>query len=535
MGFIKRTIRNVFKHTPPTENNKKIDATEPLKLSLYENIQQVKKTLGNSTDVITREIRIGKDGNIKAALIYTEGLADKKTIQNIMESLMLNARVADWDLKISTLQNPVDLLKEYCLTVGGVQDVTDFETLYTSVLSGDTVIILDGYAQGFSTNTRGSENRGVTEPSSQTVVRGPKDGFSEILGTNAALIRRRIKDPRLWLETKQIGQVTKTDVAIMYIKGIVNDKVLEEVRARLDRIDIDGILESGYIEELIQDETYTPFPTVYNTERPDSAAAGLLEGRVAIIVDGTPFVLLVPALFTQFYQAAEDYYQRADIGSLLRILRFIAFFIALLGPSLYIAVITFHQDMLPTELLISLTAQREGVPFPAFIEALMMEIAFEILREAGVRMPRAVGQAMSIVGALVLGQAAVEAGLVSASMVIVVSITAITNFVIPAFNMAISVRILRFVFMGLASSFGLFGITVGLIALVLHLCSLRSFGIPYMTPFAPFILADQKDAIFRLPQWGLFSRPRLISQKNVIREQNPPTPKPEPRQYPRRK
>jgi spore germination protein KA len=195
---------------------------------------------------------------------------------------------------------------------------------------------------------------------------------------------------------------------------------------------------------------------------------------------------------------------------------------------LYIAITTFHQEMLPTPLLISLAAQREGVPFPAFIEALMMELAFEILREAGIRMPRAVGQAISIVGALVIGQAAVEAGIVSAAMVIVVSITAISSFVFPAFNLAISIRMLRFIMMGLAASFGLFGITVGVIALILHLCSLRSFGVPYMSPFAPFILSDQKDSIFRLPQWGLSSRPRLISQKNVIREQNPPTTKPEP-------
>ena len=234
----------------------------------------------------------------------------------------------------------------------------------------------------------------------------------------------------------------------MFIKGIVNDKVVEEVRKRLDRIDIDGILESGYIEELIQDETYTPFPTVYNTERPDVIAAGLLEGRIAILVDGTPFVLLVPALFTQYFQSAEDYYQRSDFG-LLRMLRYLALFIALLGPSLYIAITTFHQEMLPTALLISLAAQREGVPFPAFIEALMMEVTFEILREAGVRMPRAVGQAVSIVGALVIGQAAVEAGIVSAAMVIVVSITAIANFSFPSFNMAISIRILRFVFDGI--------------------------------------------------------------------------------------
>jgi spore germination protein KA len=252
-----------------------------------------------------------------------------------------------------------------------------------------------------------------------------------------------------------------------------------------------------------------------------------LEGRVAILMDGTPFVLLVPALFVQFYQSAEDYYQRADFATLIRILRYICFFVSLLAPSLYIAITTFHQELLPSPLLFSLAAQREGIPFPALVEALIMEVTFEILREAGVRLPKTVGQAVSIVGALVIGQAAVEAGLVSPAMVIIVSITAISNFVIPSFNMGISVRILRFFLMAFAATFGLFGVTVGLIAMVQHLCSLRSFGVPYMSPMAPFIKEDQKDTILRMPQWGLFTRPRFISQKNITRETKKPPTKPE--------
>jgi spore germination protein KA len=398
--------------------------------------------------------------------------------------------------------------------------------LYTSILSGETVILVDGYPYGFALNTIGGNNRAVEEPTTQSVVRGPREGFNESISTNISLIRKRIKSPNLWLETMTIGKVTQTAIGVMYINGIVNDKLIAEVNERLERIDIDGILESGNIEELIQDETFTPFPTLYNTERPDVIAAGLLEGRVAILVDGTPFVLLAPALFVQFYQSAEDYYQRAEFASLIRILRYICFFISLLGPSLYIGITTFHQELLPSSLLFSLAAQREGIPFPAFVEALLMEITFEILREAGVRLPKTVGQAVSIVGALVIGQAAVEAGLVSPAMVIVVAITAISNFVIPAFNMGISIRIIRFLLMVLAASFGLFGVTVGLIGIVQHLCSLRSFGVPYMSPMAPFIFADQKDTILRLPQWGLFARPRFISSKNNIRENNAPTTKP---------
>ncbi|CAG7655928.1 spore germination protein [Paenibacillus allorhizosphaerae] len=497
-----------------------MEASSPkqqLLAELTKNLQTIKSALGNSTDIIIKEIPIGSDGSIPAGIIYTDGLADAASI---LEALMLEVREAGLEPGAAAGKSPLGVLKDFILAVGDVREIADYETLYTAVLSGDTVILLDGCAQGLAASKRQWKDRGVTEPSAQTVVRGPKEGFSESLRTNTALVRRRIKDPHLWLETMPIGRVTKTDVAVMYIKGIANEDVLREVKSRLNRIDIDGILESGYVEELIQDVTFTPFPTIFNTERPDAVAADLLEGKIAILVDGTPFAMTVPALFIQFFQASEDYYQRWDFATLLRILRFLSLFIALLAPSLYIAITTFHQELLPTPLLIGLAAQREGIPFPAFIEAVMMELTFEILREAGVRMPRAIGQSVSIVGTLVIGQAAVEAGLVSPAMVIVVAITAISNFVIPAFNMGISIRIIRFGLMGLAATFGLFGITVGLVALVLHLCSLRSFGIPYMAPFAPFIVQDQKDSILRLPQWALFSRPRLISQNNMIRERN---------------
>ncbi|WP_231597633.1 spore germination protein [Bacillus sp. SA1-12] len=494
--------------------------------NLTDNLENIKKTLGNSSDIVIRDFHSGNNGNIHLGIIYTEGLVNKTFVQDfILETLMVEIRETNLNPTMTNSANLFDIIKSHSLPIGEIKEFSDFQTLFFHVLSGDTIILIDGFQKGLALSTKGWTDRGVQEPTSQTVVRGPKDGFSETLRTNTALIRRRIKDPNLWLETKQIGEKTHTDVAIMYLKGVVNEKTVTEVRNRLDRIKIDAILESGYIEEFVQDEVYTPFPTVFNTERPDTVAAAILEGRIAILVDGTPFVLLVPALLVHFFQSSEDYYQRADIGTLIRLLRYLSFFLALLTPSAYIAVTTFHQEMLPTPLLISLAAQREGVPFPAIVEAVMMEFTFEILREAGVRMPRAVGSAISIVGALVIGQAAVEAGIVTATMVIVVSLTAISSFVSPSFNMGIAVRILRFGFMILAATFGLFGIILGLIVMVLHLNSLRSFGIPYLAPSAPFILKDQKDNITRFPLWALFARPRLISQKDTEREKTP-SPKP---------
>ncbi|AXN38551.1 spore germination protein [Peribacillus butanolivorans] len=519
MSLFKKQRKNSINLSSFKQDDKNKETNKDLlKTSLEGNIQHVKQQLGNSEDIVIREIQIGKEGIFKACIFYTDGLVDTSSIQNfIMESLMLDIN-PDQEQMISYQQNVLQVLKGRILAVGDIQDVTEFSSLFTSLLSGDVILLLDGYAQGFTIGMRGGKDRGVMESTTETVVRGPKEGFTENLRTNTALIRRKIKTPRLWLESKKIGNLTQTDVAIMYIDGIVNDKVVEEVHNRLDRIDIDGILESGYIEELIQDETHTPFPTMYYSERPDVIAAELLEGKVAILVDGTPIVLVVPALFVSFVQSAEDYYQRADIATLIRLLRFFTIIIALLGPSLYIAITTYHQEMLPTRLLISLSAQREGVPFPAFIEALMMEVAFEILREASLRMPKAIGQAISIVGTLVIGTAAVEAGIVSPAMVIVVAITAISSFVLPSFTISMSIRMLRFPMMALAASFGLFGIIVGVIALVLHLCSLRSYGVPYMSPFAPFIGEDMKDTLIRVPRWGMFARPRLISQKNNKRE-----------------
>ncbi|CAH1213186.1 Spore germination protein B1 [Paenibacillus allorhizoplanae] len=519
MDFIERIFRNNNKRTVETRPDQinSSFSTESLEQSLELNMDRVKKAFGNSNDIITQTINLNGSDSIQIGFIYINGLINPSSIQALLTE----------NLKVDLSESPFNALKNSMSTLGQVREIPDFESLYQAILAGLTVILLNGWGQGLAANTQGGEHRSVEEPTTQSVVRGPREGFTEQLSTNVALVRRKIRDPDLWMESKTIGRKSKTEVAIMYMNGIVNDKLVQEARIRLGRIDIDAIFESGNVEELIQDETYSPFPTLYNTERPDVVAAGLMEGRIAILVDGTPFVLMAPALFIQFYQSAEDYYQRADFATLLRFLRYACFFISLLAPSLYIAITTFHQELLPSSLLISLAAQREGIPFPAFIEAAVMELTFEILREAGVRLPKTVGQAVSIVGALVIGQAAVEAGLVSPAMVIIVAITAISNFVIPSFNMGITIRILRFLLMLVAASFGLFGVTVGLIAIVIHLSSLRSFGIPYMSPMAPFILADQKDTIFRLPQWALSTRPRLISQKNNIRENIASSNKPE--------
>lgn len=528
MGLIRRFLRRRIRNRAKAQVDKRVTKVS-LKKGLEGNIKAIEETLGQSADLVVRRVRCGENGNISVGVIYIEGLADRDLVQEyVLKAIMKSGKETGGGTALLTGDVVLERLTHLMLPVGNVMDVSDRDSLISGLLSGDTVILVEGSKEGLMVSSKGWAQRAVEEPSSQTVVRGPKEGFTETLRTNTALIRRRVKDPNLRMVVRTIGWRTRTDVAVMYIKGVANDDIVEEVCRRLDRIDIDGIVESGYIEELIQDETFTFFPTVFNTERPDVAAGGLLEGRIVLVVDGTPFALLVPALFTHFFQTSEDFSQRSDIATLLRLLRYLCFFLSLLMPSLYVAITTFHQEMIPTPLLISLAAQREGVPFPAVMEALLMEVTFEILREAGIRMPRAVGQAVSIVGALVLGEAAVQAGIVSPAMIIVVSITAISSFAIPMFSFAVSTRINRFVLIFLGAAFGLYGLAVGLIAMVLHLCSLRSFGVPYMLPFSPFVAADQLDALVRAPRWRFHKRQRLIAQRDTIRQQAPPKAKPRP-------
>ncbi|MWV43246.1 spore germination protein [Paenibacillus sp. HJL G12] len=513
-SFFGRTQQHV-KH--PNKVLSDPSVKETLSSDLKKNLQKIKHDMGNSVDLIIREVE-AEHLELQMAFIYIDGLVDTTavsefTIQTVLdETSLLNE--AEEKPGIEEFSN---LFKHRAFSVGEISKSSEWKRIYDHLLSGDTVLFLNGNEEVIIAGTRGGEKRSVTEPVSQTVIRGPREGFTESIRINTALLRRKIKSPKLWLEEMKIGEMTQTDVGMMYIQGLVKPEIVDEVRKRLCNIHIDGILESGYIEELIEDTNFTLFPTVFHSERPDVIAANLLEGRVAILVDGTPFALIVPSTFNMFFQAAEDYYNRFDVGSLVRLLRFFSFFIGLLLPSLYVAIITFHQEMIPTSWLLKLAVQREGVPFPAFIEAIIMETVFEILREAGVRMPRTVGNTISIVGGLVLGQAAVEAGIVSPAVVIVVSLTAIASFVSPAYNIGNTARMLRFVFLFASSFMGIYGMACLLLIMLLHMCSLKSVNVPYMAPYGPTILTDLKDTLIRVPMNLMKTRPKMLSENNPVR------------------
>lgn len=481
-----------------------------LPTSLRTLTQQVKQKLGNSDDLIIREFVVHKDR--KAALFFTDGLTNTDAIQEIIEHLN---NFTSKEVETSFL---IDFYKAHSLAIGEIKEIRTFQDFYFSLLSGETIFAIDEENKALSFGTKEWQERAVNEPTTQTVVRGPKESFTENIRTNTALIRRKIKSPELWSERFSIGKQTNTPVIIMYMNNIVNPKVVQEVRERIQKIEIDSVLESGMLEEVIEDEPFSIVPTIYSTERPDTIASGLLEGRVAILVDGSPFVLLVPTFFAQFFQVSEDFYDRFSIATFTRMIRFLCLFISIGLLPLYISLISFHQEALPTPFLNSLAEQRERVPFPSVIESMFLLLAFEILREAGVRMPRVIGPAISIVGGLVLGQAAVEAGFVSASIVILVAMVALTDFVIPITTMSDAIKIYRYALLLLASSFGMYGLALGIVAIVLQLCSLRSFGYPFLAPMGPFI-EDQKDTVIRIPLWAKKARPKLMNKNNVTREQ----------------
>ncbi|MBX4148680.1 spore germination protein [Paenibacillus lautus] len=491
--------------------------------SLEDNLNVIKQKTGNSPDIISRTLTLGYDPKVSIAVIYVDGLVDNPTINEFILKSMEN----DFQDKLLE-KDAFTFLSEKVVMLGNVKTVNNWDALFQSLMSGETVILVGGKSEALIGSTKGGERRSVEQTNSEVSIRGSKEGFTESISTNIALVRRIINNPGLWVEPMKLGKQTHTDVSIMYINGVSNTNTIEEVRQRLRRVNIDSILDSGYIEQLIEDESRSMFPTISYTERPDAVASNLLEGRVAVFVNGTPQVLLAPAVMIQFFQTPEDYYMRFPIGTAVRMLRVFMFLISMMGPSFYVAVTTFHQEMIPTGLLIIIASQRESVPFPAIVEALIMEITFEILREAGLRMPEKISSTISIVGALVIGQATIQAGLVSPAMVIVVAITAICSLATPSYDMAISARLFRFGFMLSAAIVGFYGIILGFIMLIVHLVSLRSFGVPYMSPLMPFAQTNVHDTIVRAPLWSLKKRPDFLMPGNRVRQgkgQNPQPPR----------
>ncbi|MBS4188955.1 spore germination protein [Bacillus sp. FJAT-49705] len=504
------------KHKQIQKNLQEPKSESSLHLSYHQNIEALRSVYNNCSDVIFREfLLLGKK---KAMIIYMEGLSDTMGIEKHVLSPLMQ------ETKNESLT--VNEMIEHKLIISNWNSVYSLPECIESISSGNPILLCEGENVGFSLGLSKWEKRSIEEPEAEVSIRGPREGFIESIRVNISLLRRIIKSPALKIKTMKIGTYTQTTIALAYVEGIADKTLIEEVTNRLNRINIDGILDSEYIEEMIEDNPYSPFPQILSTERPDIACANLLEGRLVILVEGSPFTLIAPISFFSLLQAQEDYYQRFMISTFIRWLRYVFLGVSLLLPSFYVAVTTFHQEMVPSALLLSIAAAREFVPFPAIIEVLLMEITFEALREAGVRLPRQVGAAVSIVGALVIGQAAVQAGLVSAPMVIVVAITGIASFMIPRYVAGIAIRLIRFPIIFLAGTLGLLGIMLGILAIVIHLCSLRSFGEPYLAPLAPLKTKELKDMLWRSPLWMMDTRPHLTGEANLYKQTSDQKPGP---------
>ncbi|WP_094605471.1 hypothetical protein SPSIL_022470 [Sporomusa silvacetica DSM 10669] len=484
----------------------------PVSSNLSKNLETMKGILASS-DIVIREFDFGLTKR-KGGLIYVAGLTDKEIINNNILSPLMGGENQD-KYHLPT----IDIIQKKLLTVGDIKKSDQISDLKIYLLSGESLLFIDGISEALIVNSAKWETRGVEKPDMDNVIRGPREGFSESIMINLPLLRRKIHNSHLRFVTIKIGDQTKTDVCIAYLSNIANDKLIEEIKIRLNRINTDAILDSGYIEAFVEDSPYSIFATIAYSEKPDIVAAKLLEGRAAILVDGSPIVLTVPTLFIESFQSPEDYYVRPYFGSLLRLIRFLAYFASVFSPAVYVALITFHQELIPTPLLINFAAGRAQVPFPAAFEALAMGAVFEILREAGVRLPRPIGSAISIVGALVIGQTAVSAGLISPIMVIIVGITAIASFVIPAqADSSVIIRLCLLLAAGIAGGFGILMVTL---VVLLHLASLRSFGVPFLSPFAPLSLSGLKDAFFRVPLWAMAQRPTVLNPSDIMRQSFP--------------
>lgn len=478
-----------------------------------------KDTFKDANDVIFREFTVGNSNNIKGFLCQIDGLSDKMLVDNfVMEPLTILSRQVETSVN-DVKESIYESLQKSTIAVVDMKEVDYIEEAMVLVLSGETALFLEGYDKCIIIASRSWPARGPSEPVGETVIRGPRDGFVETIRFNTALVRRRVRDPNLKIKQSQVGARSKTDIALVYIDDLVDKNVLSEVEKKLQSIDIDAILDSGYIQQFLEGDVWTPFPRMQTTERPDVVASAIYEGRVALIVDNSPSALVLPVTFTAFFQSAEDYYTKPIVATSIRLLRMVAVCIAILAPPFYIALTAYNPEIIPEKLALSITASREGVPFPAFIEMLIMEITLDLLREAGVRLPKPIGSTIGVVGGLVIGQAAVSAGIVSPIAVIIISITALSTFTTPHYEIEASFRIVRLGFMCLSAIFGLYGVMLGVILLIIHLVKIESYGVPYFEPLAPLNLKDIKDSMFiRVPWQYMKERPQYIENKDKVRQ-----------------
>jgi spore germination protein len=478
----------------------------PLSNVMSANIEYLRQLFTLTPDLIIRQIQADQEGN-STTLVYLEGLVNKEYIHNNILHELINGSPEQYNR-----------LPE--VSVGKIRIGWSWDEIENAILQGNSVLFVEGQPKVYIYDTKGGPQRAVEDSRIEASLRGAHQSFVETGSQNIALIRRYIPNRELKIKELSVGQRGKLKLSIIYLADVANPELLKELEKRINLIDIDAIMNTGELAEFIEDNPYSPFPQLIMTEKPDTTASHILQGRFAVVVDRSPTVLITPVNFITFFQSVDDYNSRWLIASFIRLLRFFALFIALFLPSAYIAFISFNYEVIPVQLILSIAETRSRVPFPPIIEAILMEIVLEMMREAGIRLPAMIGQTIGIVGGIIIGQAAVQAGVVSNIMVIVVSSTAIASFIIPNYDMGASIRLLRFPMMILASMFGIVGIVTGAMILVVHFVSLESLGTPYGSPLAPWRYVEMKDVFVRFPIWSMLKRPKSTMPSQSIRQKN---------------
>lgn len=488
--------------------------------NLKENIDYISKCFERCADVVQKQIFINQ-GQYPIYVVYMDSMIDSDLVENnILKTLVFYFEKNQVCPKVNPKggtekeaekqENLLSYIEQHAMLTANVSMVSELDKIITDIMAGKTAIFGAACDKALMIDGKGYPKRGIDEAQSEVSVRGAKDSFNESLRTNTILIRRRIRDTKLKTEQIKIGRRTQTDIAIMYMDDLVRPEILEAIQKELKSFEVDGIFDSGSLEQYMGRRWYSPFPVFQATQRPDKASSALLEGRVVLVVDNSPTVIMAPATFNCFFQASDDYYYRWGIASFTRCLRYVAALIAMVFPGFYVAVATFHPEIFPTSLLLTVAASRRGVPFPLVVEIILMELAFELLREAGIRLPGPMGSALGIVGGLIVGQAAVDANIVSPVVVIVVALTALASFAIPNDNFASAFRLLKFGLIVAGAAAGLPGFVLGLLVILTHLASLESYGIPYLSPYALSSVEpaeEFKDSILRLPLFMMRRRP----------------------------
>lgn len=488
------------------------DQETPVSSSLRVNEEYIRQKLENCDDIIIRPMRLGEGKKVDCLVVYIEVAVSNMMLEDSVIGKLINHF---WEIAPSQMK---EFLEYNSLGISDVTEISTMEAALKAMLAGNAIFFMDGFDQAIKIASKGYPNMGVSEAEREKVLRGSKEGFSDSVKTNSALVRKRVKDTRLKIVESYSGVRSDTLMHLLYIEDLAPEELLEEIKERLASFEIDGVMDSGIIEQLSEEVWYSPFPQFQTTERPDRAAMELLNGRIVLICDNSPIALILPTTFHNFMQVSEDRYQHFELVSFLRCLRYMAMLIATLLPGIYLAVTRFHTQVLPTNLLLSFAEARQGVPFSSIVELVFLELSFEMIREAGVRIPGALGNAIGLVGGLIVGQAAVEANLVSPIVVMIVALTALGSLTIPSEEFSAPFRLLKYLFIFLGGFLGIFGILLGVYGLVSHLAGLKSFHIPYLMPFVGKELErKQGDGILRRPLRDMIWRPVFADEGQKIR------------------